>query len=225
MPTPLPSPSLSTFEHQSRGTSDGAYGTSTWKPMNKAHGTFSTKRRKYSSSGRVASGIGAALMNWASLTGMTAGRFLPCPLGLSHGNRKRLPAGYEPWLPRTKLMLTTPARPTASELRRKVRKLRLDAQSTLSQVGWKPGRCPVTNWVAAACRAGGIAVAQRPTTEAPSKVRLLYSTIVRHPCPIKNRAKFIMHERDLGSKLWSHRSSAPPMACGPEFRKLKLMPR
>jgi hypothetical protein len=57
--------------------------------------------------------------------------------------------------------------------------LRFDAQSTLSQVGWKPGNGPVTH-CAAACSADGIAVAQSPATEPLTKVRRLYSAII---CP------------------------------------------
>src|SRR5215813_2123615 len=111
MPTPLPSASFVTFVNQSRLASAAPNGMSTWKPMKAFHGACRTKRQKYSSSGSCAFGMTPALTYCVALTGMTAEKLRPCPLGLTHGNRNRLPAEYVPRLPRTKVMLTAPARP------------------------------------------------------------------------------------------------------------------
>src|SRR5580704_6404424 len=61
MPMPLPSARLSTFVYQAQRASHFLTGVSTWKPMNDAHGAFSLKRQKDSSSGRAALGIGLEL--------------------------------------------------------------------------------------------------------------------------------------------------------------------
>src|SRR5712671_1713781 len=93
MPTPAPSASLSKLVNQSRVASAPVKRLSTWKPMNEAGGACRTKRQKYSSTGRVASGIGAALTYIVAFAGATAGRPLFRPAGLIQGNRKRFAAG------------------------------------------------------------------------------------------------------------------------------------
>src|SRR5689334_12814827 len=80
-------------------------------------------------------------------------------------------------------MLTTPARPTRSEVLRNSWKLRFDAQSTVSMVGWKLGSDPVTH-CAAAFSPVGMARTVSPATEPPTKVRRLYSATV---CPVRDK--------------------------------------
>src|SRR6185437_4304038 len=113
-PTVEPSASLPTFETHALVVSEGLYGTSTVKPMNIDHGAWSTIRQKYSSTGKLAPGIGSPAIGWLPFPEKTDPQLCwptAWPLGFSHGNNIRLPAEYLPHRPVTNVMLTTPARP------------------------------------------------------------------------------------------------------------------
>ena len=70
-------------------------------------------RQKYSSTGKFMSGIGLACKYCVALVGAKLAHeaFWTIPLGFSHGKRNRFPALKDPLLPRTNVMLTTPASP------------------------------------------------------------------------------------------------------------------
>src|SRR3954454_12561088 len=116
IPTGFPSDSLSTLVRQGRsGLVFPGNGASTRKPIKLCHGATRSKSQKYSSSGAVQPRIGPIAMYLVRLVGSTVCQSLETPNAspcvFSHGNRKRLPAGYTPYLPLTVVMLTQPVSP------------------------------------------------------------------------------------------------------------------